>query len=148
LTIKPESKESLTIQSDPNLLSVDAVSETEMFKVVNEERVKNGIPELKWRAELVPVARAHAEDMWKRNYFAHTSPDGKDVGDRLDGAKVSYKTAGENLAQAPTLATAHTGLMNSEGHRANILSTKFKQMGIGVIDDKYYGKMFVQIFTD
>jgi uncharacterized protein YkwD len=52
------------------------------------------------------------------------------------------------LALAPTLATAHTGLMNSEGHRANILEPKFKRVGIGVIDNGVYGKMFVQVFTD
>lgn len=148
LTIKPGSDESITIQSDPDQMSVDETSESEMFKLVNEEREKNGVPKLTWRNELVPVARAHAEDMWRRKYFAHTSPDGKSVSDRLKDAKVSYMIAGENLAQAPTLETSHTGLMNSEGHRANILNPEFKRVGIGVIDDKYYGKMFVQIFTD
>jgi uncharacterized protein YkwD len=86
--------------------------------------------------------------MWRRNYFGHVSPEGHDAGDRLNAAEVSYQMAGENLALAPTLQSAHTGLMNSEGHRANILDPDFRRVGIGVIDNGYYGKMFVQVFTD
>lgn len=148
LTIKPGSKESIPIQAKADRITVDATSESEMFKLVNEERRKQGISELTWRPELVPIARAHATDMWKRGYFSHYSPEGNDVGDRLVEGKVTYTIAGENLALAPTLATAHNGLMNSPGHRANILEPRFKRMGIGVIDNGFYGKMFVQIFTD
>jgi uncharacterized protein YkwD len=148
LTIKPGSKDSIPIQAKADQLTVDAVSESAMFKLVNDERIKEGVGELTWRPELVPIARAHAEDMWKRGYFSHYSPNGKDVGDRLDDAHVTYTIAGENLALAPTLPTAHNGLMNSPGHRANILEPRFKRMGIGVIDNGFYGKMFVQIFSD
>lgn len=148
LTIKPGSKESIPIQAKAEQLTVDATSESAMFKLVNEERKKQGAGELTWRPELVPVARAHATDMWKRGYFSHYSPEGKDVGDRLGGAHITYTIAGENLALAPTLSTAHNGLMNSPGHRANILEARFKRMGIGVIDNGFYGKMFVQIFSD
>jgi len=148
LTIKPGSKESIPITVERQNLSVDTVSETEMFKLVNKERRERGIQELNWAPEIVPVARAHAKDMWERKYFSHYSPEGYDVGDRLDKAKIRYLLAGENLALAPTLATAHNGLMNSEGHRANLLETKFKKAGIGVIDNGVYGKMFVQVFTD
>jgi uncharacterized protein YkwD len=116
--------------------------------LVNEERRKRGIRELTYRSDVVPVARAHATDMWERQYFGHVSPDGEDVGDRLNRANINYTLAGENLALAPTLATAHNGLMNSEGHRANILEPEFRRMGIGVVDNGIYGKMFVQIFTD
>jgi len=148
LTIKPGSRESIPLNIDTRTLSVDEVSEGEMFKLVNEERKKAGVRQLSWAPEIVPVARAHAKDMWERSYFGHVSPEGKDVGDRLDTAGVNYSFAGENLALAPTLATAHAGLMNSEGHRANILEPEFKKVGIGVIDNGIYGKMFVQVFTD
>jgi uncharacterized protein YkwD len=96
----------------------------------------------------VPVARDYARDMWQRNYFGHVSPEGKSVADRLDEAGITFQVVGENLALAPTLTTAHIGLMNSEGHRANILEPDFKRVGIGVIDNGIYGKLFVQIFTD
>lgn len=147
-TVKPGSRESIPISNEKVELKVDEISETEMFRKVNEERRKRGISELQWDPEVVPVARAHATDMWERGYFGHVSPEGEDVGDRLDKANIKYSFAGENLALAPTVQTAHTGLMNSEGHRENILEPRFKKVGIGVVDNGFYGKMFVQVFKD
>lgn len=147
-TIRPESHESIALDVEVGELTVDETAEQAMFSLVNQERLKAGVGQLAWDPAIVPVARAHAEDMWRRKYFAHISPEGKDVGDRLQAANVDYSFAGENLAQAPTTQTAHIGLMNSEGHRANILEPRFKKVGIGVIDNGYYGKMFVQVFTD
>ena len=148
LTVKTESKESLEITVGQKELSVDEAAEMQIFSLINEERKILGIPELVWRNELVLVARAHGQDMWERKYFGHISPEGEDVGDRLDKAEINFFVAGENLALAPTLSTAHTGLMNSPGHRENILSSDFNRVGIGVIDNGVYGKIFVQIFTD
>jgi uncharacterized protein YkwD/uncharacterized membrane protein required for colicin V production len=148
LTIRPGSRETVKLNTKIATLTIDEVSESGMLALVNEERKKHGLGELSWNPSVVPVARAHARDMWERNYFSHYSPEGEDVGDRLSKAGVRYFVAGENLALAPTLQTAHTGLMNSEGHRENILNPSFKKIGIGVIDNGYYGKMFVQVFTD
>lgn len=148
LTVRPGSREAIHINVERGELKEDEVAEAEMFRLVNDERKKRGIGELLWRSDVLPVARAHAKDMWEREYFGHVSPEGEDVGDRLDKAGVSYAIAGENLALAPTISTAHNGLMNSEGHRANILEPKFKRLAVGVIDNGVYGKMFVQVFTD
>lgn len=148
LTVRPGSRESIPITSEPRGLAVDEVSEQELFRLVNEERTKRGVHTLTWRSEVVSVARGHARDMWERQYFGHYSPEGEDVGDRLENAGVSYSVAGENLALAPTVQTAHNGLMNSQGHRENILEVEFRRVGIGVIDNGVYGKMFVQVFTD
>ena len=148
LTVRPGSREAIPITVEQGELKADEVAEAEMFRLVNDERKKRGIGVLEWRTEVIPVARAHAKDMWEREYFGHVSPEGEDVGDRLNNAGISYSTAGENLALAPTISTAHNGLMNSEGHRANILEPEFRKVGIGVIDNGVYGKIFVQIFTD
>ena len=148
LTVKPGSRERVPLTVEARELGIDETSENEMFRLINSERRKRGVPELTWREEVVPVARAHARDMWERSYFGHVSPEEKDVGDRLVKEEVKFTVAGENLALAPTLPTAHTGLMNSLGHRENILDGRFKRIGIGVIDNGVYGKMFVQIFTD
>jgi len=147
-TVKPGSQETVKLDSEAGELKVDGTDEKQMLNLVNEERKKLGIAELSLFAPLSEVARAHAKDMWQRSYFSHYSPEGKDVGDRLNGAGVKFMLAGENLALAPTLQTAHTGLMNSKGHRENILEPKFKKVGIGVIDNGIYGKIYVQIFTD
>jgi uncharacterized protein YkwD len=147
-TIKPGTNESVPLEIAKIELSVDEVAETALFNKVNEERRKLAIPELVWAPEIVPVGRAHARDMWERKYFSHYSPEGRDVGDRLKEYGIDYSFAGENLALAPTVATAHNGLMNSQGHRENILESRFTKMGIGVIDNGIYGKMFVQVFTN
>ncbi|MBU0572733.1 CvpA family protein [Patescibacteria group bacterium] len=147
-TIKPESKERVALEVATQELLVDEASEGEMFKLVNEEREAAGLNKLSWDTEIVSVARVHATDMWERKYFGHVSPEGKDAGDRLTEAGINYDYAGENLALAPTVSSAHVGLMNSEGHRENILEPKFNKVGIGVIDNGIYGKMFVQVFTD
>lgn len=148
LTVSPDTKESVALQIEEFSLLPDEISEGEMLNYVNEERKKIGVDELVLREDLIPVARNHAEDMWQRGYFGHYSPEGESVAERLDKVNVNYITAGENLALAPTVKTAHTGLMNSEGHRKNILDPDFGRVGIGIIDNGIYGKMFVQIFSD
>lgn len=147
-TVNPDSGESISLDVGSFKLSVDEKAESDMFTKINQERKKLAIPELVWEPTIVPVARSHAKGMWERKYFSHISPEGKDVGDRLNEANIKYSFAGENLALAPTMQTAHTGLMNSKGHRENILEPRFKKIGIGVIDNEVYGKMFVEVFTE
>lgn len=148
IVTKPGSKEIILLQSEVGRLETDLESEKEMFSLTNAVRRSRGVHELIWDESLTQVARNHATDMWQRRYFAHYSPEGKDVAGRLDEANIDYFVAGENLALAPTVATAHTGLMNSEGHRKNILDDQFARVGIGVIDNGIYGKMFVQVFSN
>jgi uncharacterized protein YkwD len=147
-TIKPGSQETLKLDTGEAKLSIDETSEQRLFNDLNKERMQRGLPALKLNTIYRQVGREYARDMWERKYFSHYSPEGKSVGDRLDAAGADYLIAGENLALAPTEETAHTGLMNSEGHRANILAPEFKQVGIGVIDNGIYGKIFVQVFSD
>lgn len=128
--------------------ATDPQAEEDMLTLVNRERTGRGLPALEMDPELRLVARAHAADMFKRGYFAHETPEGKNPFDRMRDANIPFDTAGENLALAPTLDMAHDGLMNSPGHRANILNDQFGKVGIGVLDGGIYGKMFVQEFTD
>lgn len=129
-------------------VSVDSASEKKMLELVNKERRVLGLSELVSDERLQNLARQHAKDMFARGYFSHVTPDDVDPFERMTEAAIDYETAGENLALAPTVELAHEGLMNSEGHRANILEQKFGHVGIGVIDAGPYGKMFVQEFTD
>ena len=86
--------------------------------------------------------------MFEKGYFSHNSPEGKTPFDRIDTAQIQYKAAGENLAYAPSVEVAHEGLMNSPGHKENILRPEFGTLGVGVIDGGINGKMFCQEFTD
>lgn len=148
LTVKPEEKGSISLEFKQNKQTVDSISEQKMLILVNNERAKVGINPLIWDEERAKVARAHSADMFNRGYFSHYSPEGKDIGDRLEAASIEYMVAGENLALAPDLASAHIGLMNSPGHKRNILDPAYKKIGIGVIDGGIYGKMFTQVFTN
>lgn len=148
LTIRPGSAERVEINYKPQVLAVDEKSESEMFALVNQERVKRGIKPLVWDLQITLVARRHSRDMWERGYFSHINPDGKDPFDRMREGSIHFNAAGENLALAPTLSLAHSGLMNSEGHRKNILESSYGRIGIGVIDGGIYGEMITQNFAD
>lgn len=126
----------------------DPSAEEGMLALVNKERTSQSLQPLIMDEALRTLARAHARDMFNRGYFAHVTPEGKDPFDRMRAASLVFGLAGENLALAPTLDIAHDGLMNSPGHRANILNGGFRKVGIGVLDGGVYGKMFVQEFTD
>ncbi len=147
-TVNPNSKDTINLDVGTLDLKVDEKSEKELFVLVNNERKKIAIRELTWDPKIVLLSREYATDLWTRHYFSHYSPEGKNVGDRLNLTKINYSYAGENLALAPTIKTAHSGLMASKGHRENILNPRFSKMGIGVIDNVFYGKIFVQVFTD
>jgi uncharacterized protein YkwD len=122
--------------------------EAEMLAMVNRERAKAGLAPLAPDAELTEVARRHSADMFARSYFSHYTPENKTPFDRMREANVKFLTAGENLALAPTLDIAHTGLMNSPGHRANILHAKFGRVGIGIMDGGRRGLMVSQEFRN
>ena len=98
--------------------------------------------------KLTEVGRAHCLDMFKRSYFSHYTPEGSSPFDRMREAKINYTFAGENLAYAPSVEIALQGLMNSKGHRENILRAEFGHLGVGIIDGGLSGKMFCQEFTN
>lgn len=118
-----------------------------LFEKANAERRRRNLVVLTWDDSLRKVGLAHSRDMLARGYFAHLNPDGEDPFDRMEQAGITYTAAGENLAFAPTVSIAHTGLMNSPGHRANILKDDFRKLGVGCADAGIRGKMFSQEFT-
>jgi uncharacterized YkwD family protein len=120
--------------------------EQQMLNLVNTERAKNGLAPLQADMELVRLARMKSADMIAKNYFSHTSPTYGSPFDMMNSAGIAYRTAGENLAGAGSVTSAHTNLMNSSGHRANILNSAFTHIGIGIVDGGPYGKMFTQMF--
>ena len=79
------------------------------------------------------AARAHAQDMARREYFEHESPDGSQPRDRVRRAGYAYRLVGENIAFGPVSAEeVVAGWLNSPGHCANIMDSRFRDMGVAV----------------
>lgn len=116
-----------------------------VFDLVNEARRAAGAEPLEWWSPLADVGADYAEELALFGFFSHDSPRSGDVGDRLTAAGISFRGAGENLALAPNVGAVHRGLMNSDGHRANILRREFTHIGIGVVRTPL-GLMVVQVF--
>ena len=120
--------------------------EKEVFDLINNQRTQNGLSALKLDTETLRVARIKAQDMVENNYFSHNSPTYGSPFQMLNSFKISYKTAGENIAGNSSNSSAVTAWMNSSGHKANILNSNFNYTGIGVVSSPKYGKMYVQLF--
>jgi uncharacterized protein YkwD len=104
--------------------------------LINQERARDGLRPLRVNARLAKAADGHARDMVTRDYFSHNSAGGGDFASRIRKAGYRGRTLGEDLAWgAGTFATANSIIdswMHSPGHRANILSHRFREMGVGV----------------
>jgi uncharacterized protein YkwD len=114
---------------------------------MNDARVKEGLAPLDWDVSLEEVAYARAKNLVQNGYFDHYAPDGESAFSELAARGIRYRLAGENLArnnylETKTVRAAFDGLMNSPGHRANILEPRFSSVGVAVVRD---GKMWVYV---
>jgi uncharacterized protein YkwD len=107
--------------------------EYQLFDLTNATRVNHQLPILTWDQHVRETARKHSTDMAVHDYFNHTNLDGKSPFDRMKEDDVTFHLAGENLAYGQFSSIfAHEGLMNSLGHRENILQKDFEFLGVGV----------------
>jgi len=107
--------------------------EFQLFDLTNATRVEKGLNALSWDDQVRDTARKHSLDMAEQNYFSHTNLDGESPFDRMEEDQVAFRTAGENLAYGQLSSIfAHEGLMNSKGHRENILQPHYEHLGVGV----------------
>ena len=122
-----------------------------LFDAINSARADNGMSALGLNSCVVFVANLRSEDMAAKDYFAHESPHGDTAFSLMNENNVAYGWAGENLARnnypdSESVAVAIRDLMNSPGHRANILHVEFTQLGVGFAADgnmKYFTMVFV-----
>lgn len=140
------SSDSGSNSSQGSQTSTMTIDEKEVFNLINKQRTNNGLSALKVDSEVQRVAKIKAQDMVNNNYFLHTSPTYGSPFDMLKSFKVSYKTAGENIAGNSSNSGAVNAWMNSSGHKANILNSSFNYTGIGVVSSPKYGKVYVQMF--
>ncbi|RBP08053.1 CAP domain-containing protein [Rossellomorea aquimaris] len=107
--------------------------EFQLFDLTNATRVEKGFNALSWDDQVRDTARKHSLDMAEQNYFSHTNLEGESPFDRMEEDQVAFRTAGENLAYGQLSSIfAHEGLMNSKGHRENILQPHYEHLGVGV----------------
>jgi uncharacterized protein YkwD len=124
--------------------------ERQMAERVNRDRASQGLPPLSYDDRLAEVARVHADDMRTNRFFSHDSPTTGSLDDRLVKAGYGSAVARENLAEAPDVDNAEKGLLESPGHRANIMSPDVTHVGVGVVrgglgDPTNF--LFVQVFS-
>ena len=119
--------------------------ENEVIRLVNEIRVKNGLNTLTADWQLCRVARYKSQDMKDNNYFSHNSPVYGSPFDMIKNFGISYRSAAENIAKGQKTPQAVVNAwMNSSGHRANILNSSYKKIGVGyVASGNYWTQMFI-----
>lgn len=132
----------------PNIDDVKSL-ESRVADLVNRERASAGLSPLKINWELSRVARYKSMDMASRRYFSHDSPTYGSPFDMMRNFGIRYSRAGENIAMGQrTPEEVMNAWMNSPGHRRNILSNDFAEIGVGLAENnvgtKYWTQMFIR----
>ena len=124
--------------------------ELQNFDIVNAERRRRGLPVFQWDERVAAVSRSHSADMAENEYFDHINLQGDGPYERLSRELPGAGTTSENLAAGGTAIHAHHGLMNSPGHRVNILRTGQTHMGVGAAynPETIYILYLTQLFTE
>lgn len=121
--------------------------EAQVIQLVNQERAKHGLKALKANWELSRVARFKSADMRDRNYFSHTSPTYGSPFDMIKAFGISFNAAGENIAAGQTTPQqVMKSWMESPGHRKNILSAQFTEIGVGYAQGGSHRHYWTQLF--
>ncbi|MGH2398971.1 MAG: CAP domain-containing protein [bacterium] len=126
----------------------DGVLEELVLDLINRERRAAGVRPLAASTPLRTIARDHGRELFARGVLSHQAKDGRGVRKRFERAGIPFRIAGENVAYAEDIRTAHRELMDSSGHRRNILSPAFRRVGIGVLNAGEAGVVVVQNFSD
>ena len=148
LTVETGSNEINELDFKAENLKFSQENEERMLELINQERREKGLVELAADESIRKVARDYALYMFKNSYVAHQDLEGRMPAERLKDAGIECYSSGENIALSESVDSAHKGLMNSSGHRKNILWPFFRKIGIGAVNGGEYGIMFVQNFTD
>ena len=125
ITIEPTHDDDVVVTADE--------AEKRLLALMNRDRQAANLAPLLWDDRVAAVSRAHSEDMRKTKIVAHISPTTGSAADRVRAAGIKTAVVLENVARAYGVGEAHAGLMNSPGHRANVLAGAATHVGIGVI---------------
>lgn len=142
---EPPGVVALAAAPDEGAIKAPAQAEALMLALVNEERAGRGLPALIWDERLAEIARGHSAAMRDGGFFAHVSPDGGALSDRFAAARYPAQHFAENLSRSATVREGVDGLMQSLGHRENILHPRFTHLGIGAVfvEERYGGRAII-----
>jgi uncharacterized protein YkwD len=115
--------------------------EQQLFQMLNAARQRGGLERLEWDPKLAMAAQAHAEQLAQHEELSHAFPAEPALGQRIGATGQRFDAVAENVAAADNVDDAHVGLLNSPGHRANILAAKYNAVGIAVVRVK--GRVYV-----
>ncbi|HVV88470.1 MAG TPA: CAP domain-containing protein [Kofleriaceae bacterium] len=131
--VEPPSRMSApALATDDEPVTDVAAAEGRMRELVNRDRAAAGLPPVAADPALADVARAHSQEMARTGVVGHVSPTTGDASDRAARAGIHTGLLLENIARAYGVAEAEEGLMNSPGHRANVLAPGVTHVGIGI----------------
>ncbi len=108
--------------------------EQQLFNLVNHEREKAGLSKLEWNDQLAEAALAHSKLLAEHRDLSHQFPGEPILQERVGYTRLRFNAVAENVAEAPDVDTAHTALMKSPGHRANILHQDYNAIGISIVE--------------
>lgn len=135
----PTTKATPTTATAPSFFPTSQEEEL-MLRLVNEVRQENGAGNLTWCPALVRSSLAHSQDMSRRNYFDHDSPDGGTIGDRASDAGYRFKSVGENIAFGQRdVSEVMEAWIDSPGHFKNLISTDFEHFGYADLNGRLDG---------
>jgi uncharacterized protein YkwD len=116
-------------------------AEKQIFTQLNHARIENDQPALEWNDRAANAARIHTQALLENGKLSHQFPGEPSPAERIGAAGARFTLSAENVARTEYLEDVHPALMNSPGHRANILSPKYNAVGIGVVERQ--GKIYV-----
>jgi len=137
-----------TTSTLPTIPTVSALTadEQHMVDMINQERLVAGLNPVKADLRLTAVGRAKANDMKVNNYFDHTSPTYGSPWAMMQQVGLTIKWAGENISGNKSVEASMAALMQSPGHKANILDPRCTHVGVGIASGSAYGNLYVQEF--
>jgi hypothetical protein len=125
------------VQSGPAISS----AEKRIFEELNRERASNGLSALQWDDHAASAARVHAQLLAENGKLSHQFSGEATLPERLGATGARFTVSAENVARTEYIEDVHPALMGSSGHRANILSTSYNAVGIGVVENQ--GRIYV-----
>jgi hypothetical protein len=139
----------ITLAAACSAQSLPSAQEQRLFDLVNRERTQAGLEKLAWNDSLAQAARRHAKLLADHRSLSHQFPGEASLAERLSSTGLRFDASAENVALGPGVDNNHDALMQSAGHRANLLDAEYNAIGIGIAEgggSLYIAETFAHVF--